>query len=153
MALIKFSTPPTLAGLFFCLASAEGAGLLFLPCCNAAPCKRLQRVSCYKCSYTAHTAKQCTKLYSGVSDYLPYFVPIIRRCILLCCTACKTLEGIQTGVAPPAHTRYQRHARTMCRPAQPPYYNKVYEGATDRRPCKPGGVSMIPTPGISLAPG
>lgn len=25
------STPPTLAGLFFCLASAEGAGLLFCP--------------------------------------------------------------------------------------------------------------------------
>lgn len=29
MALIKFSTPPTLAGLFFCLAPAEGAGLFF----------------------------------------------------------------------------------------------------------------------------
>lgn len=31
MALIKFSAPPTLAGLFFCLASVEGAGLLFCP--------------------------------------------------------------------------------------------------------------------------
>lgn len=31
MALIKLLTPPTLAGLFFCIASAEGAGLLFCP--------------------------------------------------------------------------------------------------------------------------
>jgi hypothetical protein len=31
MALIKFSPPPTLAGLFFYLASAESAGLLFYP--------------------------------------------------------------------------------------------------------------------------
>nr|DAL93083.1 MAG TPA: hypothetical protein [Caudoviricetes sp.] len=30
-ALIPSGTPPTLAGLFFCLASAEGAGLLFCP--------------------------------------------------------------------------------------------------------------------------
>lgn len=28
---LSISTPPTLAGLFFCLASAEGAGLLFCP--------------------------------------------------------------------------------------------------------------------------
>lgn len=38
------------------------------------------------------------------------FTPVIWRCIRLCCTACKALEGIQTSAAPPAHTRYHRHA-------------------------------------------
>lgn len=35
-----------MAGLFFCLASAEGAGLLFCPVAIPSPYKRLQRVLC-----------------------------------------------------------------------------------------------------------
>ena len=63
-------TPPAWAGFFFCLASAKGAGLLFFPCCNAAPYKRLQRVLFRKCNYTAHAIKQRTGLYKGFScDY------------------------------------------------------------------------------------
>jgi hypothetical protein len=52
------------AGLFFCLASAEDAGLLFLPCCNMPKYKRLQCVLCSQCSKyrprrkTAHRALQ-----------------------------------------------------------------------------------------------
>lgn len=57
------STPPTLAGLFFCLASAEGAGLLFLPSYNTAPYKRLQRVLRRPCNYTTHAVKQRTGFY------------------------------------------------------------------------------------------
>lgn len=34
-----------------------------------------------------------------------------------------------SAATPPAHTRYQRHARTLYSPAQPPYYNKVYKDA------------------------
>lgn len=83
-----------MAGLFFCLASAEGAGLLFLSCCNTDAYKCLQRVLYRPCSYTTHAAKQHTWLYRGFSGHLPYFVPIIRRCILLCRTACATLERI-----------------------------------------------------------
>lgn len=49
--------------------------------------------------------------------------------------------------APPEHTRYQRYARTLYRPAQQPYYNNVYKSVAYRRPCKPGGVSILPTPG------
>lgn len=60
-------TPPAWAGFFFCLASAKGAGLLFFPCCNAAPYKRLQRVLFRKCNYTAHAIKQRTGLYKGFS--------------------------------------------------------------------------------------
>lgn len=48
------TTPPTLAGLFFCLASAEGAGLLFLPGGNAALYRRLQRLLFCPYNYTAH---------------------------------------------------------------------------------------------------
>lgn len=57
-----------------------------------------------------------------------------------------------SAAAPPARTRYQRHARALYRSAQPPYYNNVYkgaevpacyrsmpDGAAHRRPCQPGG--------------
>ena len=56
-----------MAGLFFCLASAEGAGLLFFPCCNMPKYKRLQRVLYCLCSYITHSTKQRTGLYSGFS--------------------------------------------------------------------------------------
>lgn len=56
-------------------------------------------------------------------------------------TTCATLERITAPGRPPAHTRYHRHARTLYSSAQPPYYNKVYKGAADRKPCQPGGVS------------
>lgn len=61
-------TPPTLAGLFFCLASAEGAGLLFCPAAIQ-PNTSVYSVFCAVNaeSYTANTAKQRTGLYSGVS--------------------------------------------------------------------------------------
>ena len=106
-----------MAGLFFCLASAEGAGLLFFPCYNTTPYKRLQWLLYHMCNYTAHAIKQCTRLYRRFSGYLPCFAAIVWRCIQLYRTACATMD-----------------ARTLCRPAQPPYYNKVYKGAAVR-PC------------------
>lgn len=146
------STPPTLAGLFFCLASADDAGLLFLPCSNTATNKRLQRVLHRQCSYTANAAKQCTELCRGFS------------CDCTRSTA-NDNRPIQEAIIPPvqcwsisqrriASSAYQipPPRRTLHRPAQPPYYNKVYKGAGVRpyhrsvldgaayhRPCQPGG--------------
>lgn len=69
---ISNSALPTLAGFFFCLASAEGAGLLFLPGGVQATYKRLRHVLCSPCSYTTHAAKQRTGLYRGISVNLTH---------------------------------------------------------------------------------
>ena len=134
-------TPPTLAGFFFCLASAEGAGLFVLPCYNTTQYKRLQRVLYRPWSYTARTAKRRTGLYRRFSWDLPHS------------TATNT-RPTQAAIIPPAphwgvsqrrntSSIYQIPAprRTLHKAAQPPYYNKVYKGAAYRRPCQPGGVS------------
>ena len=82
-----------------------------MPCCNTAPYKRLQRVLCCPCSYTAHAAKQRTGLYSGVSVNLTHssvhntvttqanYAPPAPR-----------WSTSQRGAAHPARTRYQSHA-------------------------------------------
>ena len=125
-----------MAGFFFCLASAEGAGLFFCPA-KIQPNTSVYSAFCsVHASYTTHATKQCTRLYRRFSGYLPCFAAIVWRCIQLYRTVCATMD-----------------ARTLCRPAQPPYYNKVYkgaavrpcygsmpDGATHRRPCQPGGV-------------
>lgn len=134
-----------------------------MPCYNTVPYKRLKRVLCRQCSYTAHATKQCTRLYRRFSGYLPCFAAIVWRCIRLYRTACATLERlpapgrlapIPDTTATPGHSadqhsrpiiiRYIRHA--AC-------YGSMPDSATHRRPCQPGGVSMLLTPGISMAPG
>ena len=135
MALIKFSTPPTPAGLFFCLASAEGAGLLFLPDGVQATYKRLQHVLCSPCSYITHAAKQRTGLYSGVSVNLThssahntaaaqaaYISPATRRMAYR-----QVLHLHQYQIPPPCRTLYRGNVST--------YYNNVYKGAAVR-PCR-----------------
>ena len=145
-------TPPTLAGLFFCLASAEGAGLLFFPCYNTTPYKRLQWLLYHMCNYTAHAIKQRTRLYRRFSSDLPHSADVYTR-------------PTQTAIIPPAQcwsisqycstsSAYQRPAprRTLYSSAQTAYYNNVYkgagvrhrygstpDGAAHRRPSKPGG--------------
>lgn len=122
-------TPPTPAGLFFCLASAEGAGLLFLPDGVQATYKRLQHVLCSPCSYITHAAKQRTGLHSGVSVNLTH-------------SSAHNTAATQAAYTPPVprwrayHQAQHLHRyqippppRTLYRPTQPPYYNKVYKGA------------------------
>lgn len=122
-----------MAGLFFCLASAEGCRAFALLCCNVATHKRLQRVLCRLCSYTTNSAKQRTGLYRGVSYNLPHS------------TAANT-RPTQAAIIPPAprwsvsqrrstSSAYQipPPRRTPYRSAQTAYYNKVYKGATVRR--------------------
>lgn len=163
-----------MTGLFFCLASAEGAGLLFCPAVIQ-PHKSVYSVFCaVHASYTARATKQRTELYRGFTrDYARSTAHDIRP--------------TQADIIPPAQCwsvsqrpdglhRYQilPPLRTLHSSAQPPYYNKVYKGAPPvMDPCQtvqqiadhaspahllrgaapppvqgqPGGVSMLPTPG------
>lgn len=70
--------------------------------CNTVPYKRLQRLFCHQCKYTAHAAKQRTGLYSVFSVDLTY--------------------SSAYQIQPPRRTLYSS--------AQPPYYNNVYRGGS-----------------------
>lgn len=121
-----------MAGLFFCLASVEGARLLF---CSAAIQPHTSVYSAF-CSvnavYAAHATKQRTGLYRSIF------------CDCTNSTAANT-RPTQAAIIPPAPRwnisqrpdrlrRYQipPPRRTLCRPVQPSYYNKVYKGARVR---------------------
>lgn len=121
------TTPPTLAGLFFCLASAEGAGLLFCPDAIQPNTSVYSVFCCVNANYTAHAAKQRTGLYSGFS------------CDCTRSTAHNTRQA-QAAIIPLAQRRraYTRPdtlnlyqipppRRTLYRSAQAAYYNKVYK--------------------------
>lgn len=104
--LTLYFTLPTLAGLFFCLASAEGAGLLF---CSSViqPHASIYSAFCaVHASYTTHATKQRTGLYRGVSVDLPH-------------SSAHNTAATQANYAPPAPRR------TLYKSAQPPYYNKI----------------------------
>lgn len=151
---INNSYPAHVAGFFFCLASAEGAGLLFCLAAyqpRASVCSGLYSIHA---NYTAKTPKPFTGLYSGVSVDLRY-------------SSAHNTADTQAAYAQPApRWRAYRQAQhlqhipdTTATPdavqvSAAPYYNKVYKGAkvcpccgsmpgsaTHRRPCKPGGVS------------
>ena len=121
-----------MTGFFFCLASAEGAGLLFCPAAIQPPYKRLQWLLYHLCSYTVHATKQRTGLYRSFS------------CDCARSTAYDTRPEQAAIISPaPRWSVSQRHStssayqiptprRTLYRSAQPPYYNKVYKGAAVR---------------------
>lgn len=154
-----------MAGLFFCLASTRCRAFI-LPCCNTAPYNRLQRVLFRKCNYTAHAIKQRAGLCRGFScdctRSTAHYIRPTQQVIAQPVTRWMVSQRRSTS----SDTRYHRHAVTLYRSAQTAYYNNVYKGrqcapvigsrpecAAYRRPCQPGGVSMLSTPGISLAPG
>lgn len=104
----------------------------------------------------------CKTAHRALQGFSTLFTPFHRRRYQTDTsgynTACSTLERITAPGCTPAHTKYKRYARMLYRSAQPPYYNNVYirvrpfygsmpDGATHRRPCQPGGVSILPTPG------
>lgn len=120
---------PASAGLFFCLASAEGAGFLFCPAAHE-PHTGVYSVLCViHANYTASTAKAFTGLYSGVSVDLTY-------------SSAHNTTAAQAAYTPPTPRwrayrqaqhlhRYQTPPprRTLYSSAQPPYYNNVYKGS------------------------
>lgn len=99
------------AGLFFCLASAEDAGLLFLPGCNTSPYKRLQRVLCCSCNLYRTRYKTAHKALQGIFLQLcPLNSPRHQTDTSGYNTACATLERITAS----QHLQYipdtRRHA-------------------------------------------
>lgn len=129
MALIKFLTRSEMAGLFFCLASAEGAGLLFCPAAIQPHTSVYSGLSVVNAIYAAKTPKPFTGIYSGVSVNLTH-------------SSAHNTAATQAAYTPPVprwrayHQAQHLHRyqippppRTLYRPTQPPYYNKVYKGA------------------------
>lgn len=144
-----------MAGLFFCLASAEGAGLLFLPGGISATHKRLQRPFCRPCNLyrqrykAAHRALQVRFRQFDPFHRIQYQTGKSRYN-----TACAALEHITA----PQHlqripdTRYhagrctdQRNRPIIIRYIKgqrfAPCYGSMPDGAAYRRPYQPGGVS------------
>lgn len=146
-----------MAGLFFCLASTRCRAFI-LPCCNTAPYNRLQRVLFRKCNYTAHAIKQHAKLYRRFSRNLYRSAAADTRPTQAAIIPSATRWSVSQRRSTSSTYQIQAPRWTLYRPAQPPYYNKVYirvcsfygsipDSAAYHRPCQPGGVSMLPTPG------
>ena len=159
-------TRSEMAGLFFCLAPAEGAGLLFCPTAHE-PHK-----SVYSGFYIIHAVIPPTP-QNGAQGFTGAFPAICRVFSLLC--------GCASGyTAPPAprwsvsqyrststDTRYHRNAKKLHRSAQPqtmPARRGQLPPSADRwqvlRPAhppmcqrlhlyevSPAAVSLLPTPG------
>lgn len=154
------TTPPTLAGLFFCLASDPVQGFSFA---------RIQYshiqafTACFAVLMQLYRPRHKTTHRTLQRLFLRLY-PLNRpryqtdksgyntTCATLECTHAPghaqlipdttATQGRCTGQhSPPIIIRYMRG----CRDA--PCYGSMPDGAEYRRPCQPGGVSMLSTPG------
>ena len=117
------------AGLFFCLASAEGAGLLFCPAAIQ-PNTSVYSVFCaVNANYTAHAIKRHTGLCSGISGYLPYSTATDNRPIQAVIIPHTPRWSVSQRRSASSEYQIPAPRRTLYRTAQPPYYNKVYKSA------------------------
>lgn len=147
---ISDSTPPTWAGFFFCLASAEGAGLLFCPY-TIHPHTSIYSAFCVVHAVIPPTPQNSTQ---GFAKAFPVICPTpahaiqqehkppIRR---LCSAGGHTVKrctSTNTQIPAPRRTlysskqlpiiiRYIRVQRCAC-------YGSTPDGATYSRPCQPG---------------
>lgn len=155
-----------MAGLFFCLAPSVDARLLFLPCCSAAPYKRLQRVLCCSCNLYRTRYKTAHKALQGIFLQLcPLNSPRHQTDTSGYNTACATLERITAS----QHLQYipdtRRHAGRYTGQHSRPIiirYIRAQRCAPVVDPCpavqhsadhaSPAAVSILPTPGGDLAP-
>lgn len=145
-----------MAGLFFCLASAEGAGLLFCPAAIQ------PRASVYSAFCVVYATIPPTP-QSGAQGFTGAFPAIQPVFPLLCggasCYAVQSARRWRTHQRRSAPHQYQilPLRRALYRAAQRPIiimyirarpcYRSMPNSAAYRRPCQPGGVSMLPTPG------
>lgn len=119
-------------GLFFCLASAEGAGLLFCPAAIQ-PNTSVYSVFCaVNANYTAHAIKRHTGLCSGISGYLPYSTATDNRPIQAVIIPHTPRWSVSQRRSASSEYQIPPPRRTLYRPTQPPYFNKVYKGAAMR---------------------
>lgn len=152
-----------MAGLFFCLASAEGAGLLFCPDAMQPIQAFTARFVPFMQLYSSHRKTAHGALQALFMRFSLFHRPRYQTDTSGYNTTCDTLEHIT------ATQHLQRIPDTIATPRRciaqhsrpiiimhirvQPCYRSMPDGATHRRPCQPGGVSMLPTPGISMAPG
>lgn len=125
-----------MAGFFFCLASAEGAGLFFCPA-KIQPNTSVYSAFCsVHASYTTHATKQHTGLYRGVSVNLTH-------------SNAANTRPTQAAIIPPvplwsvsqrrnASNVYQILAplRTLYRSAQPPIIIRYIRARPVMDPCQ-----------------
>lgn len=144
-----------MTGLFFCLASAEGAGLFCPPAIQP-------HTSVYNGLYsvravnTAHAIKQCTRLYRRFSGYLPYSTAANNRPTQAAITLPAPRWSVSQRRSTSSTYQIPPPRRTLCRSAQPPYYNKVYKGGQCSIPqtVPAAGSRYFPRPAAcDLAPG
>ena len=146
------STPPALAGLFFCLASAEGAGLLFCPAAIQAYtsvysvfCAKMQlyrprhktarRALQWRfrrlCPFNYHRYKTDTSGYNAACAKLERITtPQYLQHIPDTSATPRRCTGQQSRLIIIRYIRVQRNA---------PCYGSMPDGATHRRQCQPGG--------------
>ena len=126
-----------MAGLFFCLAPADGAGLLFLPGGVSATHKHLQRSFCRPCNFIRPKRK---KRSQGFAWAFPLICPIPAHNNTADTQAAYTQLASRWRAYHQAQHPHRYHAPAprwaLYRPAQPPYYNKVYKSVANRRPCQ-----------------
>ena len=153
------------AGLFFCLASAEGAGLLFFPAAIQ-PHTSIYSVFCAVNAVIPPTpqnnAQGFTMAFPAILPIPPHTIPNRHN---------KPLHSLRHAGAPTSartlctDTRYHRHAGRCTGQRSRPIiimYIRAQHTADRANPAgsasppvqgQPGGVSMLPMPCISLAPG
>lgn len=129
-----------MTGLFFCLASAKNAGLLFFPATIQPNTGVYSAFCCVNAIYTVNAAKQRTGLYRGVScnltnpttyDTRPTqaaIIPSVPRWIV------SQRRSTSSAYQIPDTTPDAVQASTTA------YYNKVYISVANRKPCQPGGL-------------
>lgn len=103
-----------MAGLLFCLASAEDAGLLFCPAAIQPHTSVYSAFCSVNASYTTNAAKQRTGLYSGFSGYLPHSIANYTR-------------PTQADIMPPVqHWSVSQHRSTSSAYQIPPPHRTLY---------------------------
>lgn len=139
-----------MAGLFFCLASAEGAGLFCPPAIQ--PHTSVYSVFCRVNAIIPPTpqnsAQGFTSAFPTIAPAQPPTIPDRHN---------KPLHHLRHAGAPASartrstDTRYHYHAGTQHRSVQTAYYNNVYKGANH---ASPAGSRCFPRPAAGcLAPG
>lgn len=141
-----------MAGLFFCLASADGTGLLFCPAAIHPNTSVYIVFYTIHASYTAHAAKQHTGLCRRFSSYLPCFAAAVWRVHPAIPRRLRHAGAYHSTAAPPARTRYQHYAgRCTAQHSRPiiiryirgtavcPCYGSIPDSVAYHRPCQPGG--------------
>ena len=131
-----------------------------MPGGNTATYKRLQHVLCRPCRVIPPTPQNSTQGFTMAFPAIRLVLPLSYGG-----ASCYAVQLAPRWMAYQRTKHLYRYQippprRTLCRAAQPPYYNKVYksarvrpcygsmpDGAAYRSSCQPGGVSILPTPG------